>query len=97
MINRRKLPLFLMTVFTIGLIAVTLVSAYLLVQGQINHATAARAQQARSVCAALRAMDNAKNGATFPKYPGAKSGQGYGQKLSAAIHQLVISTGCDKA
>jgi hypothetical protein len=46
-------------------------------------------------CEALIALDNAKNGAIFPHYPGAKPGQGYGQRLASAIHEVVAATKCE--
>ena len=46
-------------------------------------------------CDALIALDDAKNGATFPRYPGAKAGQGYGQRLATAIHEVAVATKCE--
>jgi hypothetical protein len=46
-------------------------------------------------CEALIALDDARNGAVFPKYPGAKPGEGYGQRLATAINQVVVATKCE--
>lgn len=61
--------------------------------GRAREATA-QLRSSVPTCHALQALDNAKNGATFPHYPGAKPGQGYGQRLAAAIHQVYASTRC---
>jgi hypothetical protein len=47
-------------------------------------------------CMAIVKMDDASHGATFPVYPGAKAGEGYGEKLAGTIHNLAETSGCTK-
>lgn len=46
-------------------------------------------------CKALLAMDDASHGAKFPHYPGVPQDQGYGVRLSVAIHNLYVTTRCN--
>jgi hypothetical protein len=46
-------------------------------------------------CEALIGLDDAKDGAVFPVYPGARAGQGYGERLAKAINEVVVASKCE--
>ena len=87
---------FQMAVAAIITVAVCIVIAYLVVRQQIDANTAASAKQAVVTCHALLGLDNAKNGIVFSAPTKTGSAEKYILRLVANLHNVFISTGCQK-